>query len=340
MVTKKKTEKVQKTVKKADAAKAPATPEKRGAIDIVRKRFAEESGKDILKVLSGIRGAGKTTAIDAVIADLVKKGVPKANIIRLDFEDPSMRHMKTYKDVLDILKARKAEGRTYLFLEELDSLLDYEVLMGVLYGMKEYEVTVTTSNRKLFASEVMNYFKGRLLRLALPAPDWPRDRGELERVWGKMFLCDVLGGHALADATAEERLAEFLSDHMGELFSLRKISRTLDINGHKLHSNTVAEYLRALTDAFFIEAAPVYDTFEGAVVNIGARYFWTDLALRDGRFGPSPELEEERLKYTKKYLELRRTRGKVMCEKSETFFANFVVTDREGKKEIVKWKEF
>jgi len=306
----------------------------------VRRWFSVESGKDVLKVLYGIRGGGKSTAVDQIIADLKTKGVKDANVFRFDFEDPDMRHIKTYREVMSILKARQTKGRCYLFLEELTSLLDYELLMGVLYGTKDYDLTVTVSNLKVFESEVMKYFEGRVSRRRLPAPEWPRERGELQRVWGKMMLCDVLGGHVLADATAEQRLAEFLSDRMGELVSMRKISQSLDINGHKLHPNTVAEYLRALTDACLVEAVPVYDLFEGVVLNVGMRYFWTDLVLREGRFGASLEMEAERRAYAERYLALRHDHSKVMCVKSDSFFADFVVSGPDGKKEVVKWKEF
>lgn len=305
----------------------------------IRKWFADESGKDVLKMIYGIRGCGKTTAVDRIVDDLLAGGVKKENVFRFDFEDPSMRHVKTFRDVEAILKSRKTRGRCYLFLEELASLLDYEVLMGVLYGTEDYDLTVTESSLKIFNSDVVKYFEGRISERRMFAPGWKRSREELQRVWGKMLICDVLGGHVLADATAEQRLAEFLSDRMGELLSMRKISQSLDINGHKLHPNTVAEYLKALLDACLIEAVPVYDTFEETVLNVGMRYFWTDLALRASRFGDSPELESDRIAYTRKYLDLRRGHGKVMCVKSDTFFADFVVDVRGGGKEVVRWKE-
>jgi len=313
--------------------------ERNAALQDVRKWFTDESGKDDLKVIYGIRGGGKSMAVDMIIADLKAKGVKDDNIFRIDFEDPSMRHVKTYRQVVEILKSRKTKGRCYLFLEELTSLLDYEVLMGVLYGTEDYDLTVTDSSKKVFNSDVMKYFEGRVSRRRLHAPTWRRDKGELQRVWGKMMLCDVLGGHVLADATAEQRLAEFLSDRMGELLSMRKISQALDINGHRLHPNTVAEYLKALVDACLIEPVSVYDMFEETVLNVGTRFFWTDLVLRDGRYGAAPEMESERRAYAERYLNLRRTYRKVMCAKSDSFFADFVVEDQEGKKEVVRWRE-
>lgn len=312
---------------------------KRAVFWDVRSWFAEESEKDVLKVIYGIRGCGKSAAVDRIISDLIAKGVKEENVIRFDFEDPRMRHVKTYREVMSILKARKAEGRCYVFLEELTSLLDYEVLMGVLYGLKDYDLTVTDSSLKIFGSDVIKYFEGRMVRQRMHAPDWNRDRGELQRVWGMLLINDVLGGHVLADATAEQRLAEFLSDRMGELLSLRKISQSLDINGHKLHPNTVAEYLRALTDACLIESVPVYDMFEGVVMNVGTRYFWTDLALRAARYGEAPEMERERRAYAERYLALRLKHDKVMCTRSDSFFADFVVEGLNGRKEEVKWKE-
>ena len=316
-------------------------PESSKIIESARKWFARESGKDTLKILYGIRGAGKSAAVNAIIEDLRSGGTPEKNIVHIDFEEPAMRRVKTYKDVLALIKKREIEGKAYLFLDELTGLLDYEVLMGVLFGMKEFELMVTVSNRRIFESQVATYFKGRISRCMMPAPlGLKRDRRELQRVWGTLFLRDVLGGHLLADATAEERLAEVLSDRLGEQLSMRRLAQLLDINGHKLHPNTVADYIKALLDACLIEAAPICDTFTGEVLNIGMRYFWTDLELRASRFGDSPDFETERLKYAQKYLEIRRTHAKVMCVRTNDLFADFVVTDRDGKMEEIKWKEF
>lgn len=306
----------------------------------VTEWFRKERGKDVLKVLSGIRGCGKTFALKALVDELKADGVKDENIVYLNFEDAAMRHVKTHKDVLQIVKARNTNGKIYLILDEITGLLDFDVLMAVLFGFKELELSVATSNSRLFSDEVKKYFSGRIIECRLEAPTLrQRSREELERVWSTLFLRDVLGGHVLADATAQERLAEHLSDHLGENLSMRSIAQNLVINNHTFHPNTIAAYIDALTSSYLIKRVPIYDTFEEHIVNSGSRYFWNDMSLRSHRFGPSPELEEERCAYNSAFLKLRRKFRKIYCAKSNEKFSNFVVFNAENKPEEIQWKE-
>lgn len=302
--------------------------------------FRREQGRDFLKILAGIRGAGKTHALRGLIDDLRGQGVDEANIVLLDFESPQMRHVKTHADVMEIIKKRKASGKVYVFLDEITGLLDFEILMGVLFGHKELDITIATSNRRLLTDTVKTYFKGRMSALRVGAPrERTRDAAEIQRVWSTLFLRDVLGGHYLADATAQERLAEFFSDRLGEQLSLRRVAGSLVIDGRKLHPNTIGTYTEALLGSYLIEAAPIYDVFERYVMNTGNRYFWTDPELRMNRFGPSPDFESERAAYNEAYLRLRRKHGTVMCIRSNDTFADFVVFQANGEPEVKKWKE-
>lgn len=306
-------------------------------IDWLRK----ERGKDVLKVLSGIRGCGKTFSMRAFVDDLKASGVKEESIVYLDFEDAAMRHIKTHKDVLQLVNSRHAEGKIYLILDEITGLLDYEVLMAFLYGYKEFDIYVATSNSRLFSDEIKKYFSGRMVECRLEAPVLrKRSREELDRIWSTLFLRDVLGGHVLADATAQERLAEFLSDHIGENLSMRKISQSLVINEHTLHPNTISAYIDNLERSFLVKRVPIFDLFEEQFVNSGSRYFWTDMGLRQHRFGPSTELEEERCAYNSVFLSLRRKYRKVYCARSNDVFSDFVVFNEKNKPVEIKWKKF
>src|SRR5574344_896706 len=90
-----------------------------GVEDYRENWFRNECGKDLLKVLSGIRGAGKTHVLGKFIRNLREGGVAESNIVHFDFEAPEMRHVKTHQDVLKIIAKRKAVGKVYLFLDAI-----------------------------------------------------------------------------------------------------------------------------------------------------------------------------------------------------------------------------
>ena len=52
--------------------------------------LASWKDKDIIKVVSGIRRAGKTTLLELFRERLANDGIPQKNIISINFEDPEI----------------------------------------------------------------------------------------------------------------------------------------------------------------------------------------------------------------------------------------------------------
>lgn len=316
--------------------------------------FRAEAGKDSLKVLSGMRGSGKSTTVEMYRNDLLNHGVRQENILHLDFEDRRMRSIKSSRDVLALLPPededadggdRKAK-RTCLILDEITCLVDFERLMGVLYSRSDLDVLLTISNRRLMTESVRGYFEDSISECRLfPGPGLRRTQNKLDSIWAEVLLRDVLGGHVLADATAIEQLAGYLSDHLCDVISKRKVAAEFTVGGAPLAANTVGAYLDLLGGAYLVEFAPVYDMFSEEVVkNAGRRVFWVDPVLREHRFGPAIEGEGGRAAYNARYLELRKRYGRVYCVKDEDKLAkypDFVVFPGSGKTaEVKKWKKF
>ena len=62
------------------------------------KKLQNYKDKQIIKVLTGIRRAGKSTILEEFRKELIKNGVSKKNIIAINFED------KNNKELLDAQK--------------------------------------------------------------------------------------------------------------------------------------------------------------------------------------------------------------------------------------------
>lgn len=303
--------------------------------------FRTESGRDTFKVLSGIRGAGKTAVVDLYRTDLMNRGVRPEEIIRFDFEDRRMRHVRNSRELLALLPGeRKGKRRLYLILDEITCLVDFEKLMGLLYLRSDLDLFVTISNRRLMTDSVKGYFESRLSECRLfPGPGLERTPDKLDGIWAAILLRDVLGGHVLADAAAIEQLCGYLSDRLCEPLSKRVVAAEFKIGGDALSANTVGSYLELLANAYLVEFVPSYDVFAGAVSkNTAKRMFCIEPVLRAHRFGPAPEGEDERSAYNARYLELRREYGSVLCCNDGKRYSDFVVFP--GKRaEIVKWEE-
>lgn len=312
------------------------------AIDAV-DWFRAEAETNRLKVLSGIRGGGKSAVVAMYREDLVNRGVLPEDIIHLDFESAALRSVKDHRAVMkEIINQRGGRtGRSYLILDEITTLLDFEFLMALLYSHAEYDVMLTTSNSRLLTDEVVGYFENRVSECRLyPGFGLYRTSDKLSGIWAEVFLKDVLGGHVLADATATERLAGYISDHLGEEMSRRQIALDFKVGTCQISANTISDYLDLLIGAYLVEAVSVYDTFTCEVPrNAGRRFFWTDPVLRAHRFGNAPEDAEERIAYNAKYLDLKRRFGRVACVRSQEKFSDFVIFRKNCSLEVIKWKK-
>lgn len=306
----------------------------------VAEWLRREAGSQHLKVLAGPRGVGKTKAIETYCEMLRERGVDEQDILRLDFESVALRRIESYKEVISLIREKRGgrESMLYLMLDEITALLDFPFLTAFLYSLQNCDLLVTTSNRRLGMDAAAGYFGDEISFCKMyPGDDLRRSEHQLESLWAIAFLRDVLGGDVLANASAVERLMDYLARHMGDPVSRRKLAQNFRVGNHPLSPNTVQDYMKLLENAYLLESVPTWDTFEGCIAkNAGVRVFCTDLELRQRLCGDLPG-EAERLAYNRKYLDLRVRHDHVYCERSDAPFPDFVTID-SNTMEVVKWK--
>jgi predicted AAA+ superfamily ATPase len=89
--------------------------------ELYLKKIMSLIGKDVVKVLTGIRRCGKSSMLKLIIEELIARGIEKNKIILINFEsgeysdiDSSTKLNKLIKDLTKDLK-----GTTYLFFDEI-----------------------------------------------------------------------------------------------------------------------------------------------------------------------------------------------------------------------------
>ena len=285
-----------------------------------------------VKVLVGVRGANKTGALLAVRDWLRARGVEAARLVSIDFEDVRFRRFATADDVLRHLQdLPPCAAPRFLFLDEVCRIGSPAELLRRLSRMRGWNVWVASSTSFVFGEE----------EEAARAPDefsvlrvWPnpkgvRSRQVLSRIWGMVFMRDVACGVNHPDVRAMEALAEYCSDHLGEVKTLREIASELVVCGRRVSANSIRAYRKALESVYLLEVSEIYDTFERCVVkSAGARMFCADLELRAWRYGPAPEYEASRVALNALYLQLRRTYDKVYTPRDTD--ADFLTLEPDG----------
>jgi predicted AAA+ superfamily ATPase len=121
------------------------------------------SDMPLVKIITGVRRCGKSTIMLMLMAELKKKGIPESNIVRYNFDTLEWQGAGA-KRVFEIIKSRLIpDSRTYLFLDEIQEIEDWERLVNTFMEEAEYDVDifVTGSNSKMMSSEISTYLTGR-----------------------------------------------------------------------------------------------------------------------------------------------------------------------------------
>lgn len=280
-----------------------------------------------IKAVVGLRGTNKTTILHAVRGRVLASGVDETRVVIIDFEDARFRRFKSAEDMLNYLRAfQHAEQMKYLFLDEVGMVDWHTELLKKLGKSRNWNVWVAASTSHVVAKAPGDFSVYRVWS----DPKRPRSRGELEKFWCQIFMRDVVSGVNHPDIRAKEALAEYYSDHLGEMTSLRVIAHEMKVVRRKMVPASIRAYRQSLEDAYLIEFSPVYDVFaEAEVKSQPGRVFYTDLELRNWRFGSAPQKDAARLALNRFYLELRRKYGVVYTPRFGE--ADFVTLAPNGK---------
>lgn len=321
-------------------------------------------GRDVIKVVSGIRRCGKSTLLSMFREELLRSGVPKENIISLNLEGIEGIDITESRQLLDFFVRRlQPQGMNYIFIDEVQQVEHFEKAVDALYVQPNCDVYVTGSNSRLLSGELATLLSGRyieirmqplsfaeyasahpgqsperLYRQYLAESSFPyasqladeKDvRQYLSSIYDTVILKDIIGRRKLPDLILLKKLTRFLFDTIGSPCSSKKIADTLTSLGSKTTVPTVENYLGALQDAFLFYRAERYDVKGKEYLKTGGKYYAVDLGLRQLVLGNKPGDAGHMLENVI-YLELLRRYENVYVGKAGTTEIDFVAV-REGE---------
>ena len=126
-------------------------------------------GKDIVKVLTGIRRSGKSVMLELIKKELREMGVSDSNFFSYNFEDLALSSLCTAEALNnEILRRRETvEGKVYLFFDEIQEVKEWEKTVNSLRVTIDCDIYITGSNAKLLSSELSTYLAGRYVEFVI-----------------------------------------------------------------------------------------------------------------------------------------------------------------------------
>ena len=124
--------------------------------------------KQIIKVVSGIRRAGKSTLFEIYKDYLQKNGVEKNQIISINFEDLEYEEYTDYKKLYKFIKDNLLENKkNYIFLDEIQHVNKFEKVVDSLFIKENIDLYITGSNAYFMSGELATLLSGRYVELEI-----------------------------------------------------------------------------------------------------------------------------------------------------------------------------
>ena len=137
---------------------------------VERKEYLDQlwawKDEQIIKVVTGIRRCGKSVLLEQYQDRLRAAGVEAEQII--NFEDLDYEDLLDYKALYQYIKERLCGGKmTYIFLDEIQNVPDFQKVVDSLYVKNNTDVYITGSNSYLLSSELATLLSGRYVEISM-----------------------------------------------------------------------------------------------------------------------------------------------------------------------------
>ena len=277
-------------------------------------------GKQLIKVFTGQRRVGKSYLLFQIMQEIraADKHVP---MVYINKEDLAFSYLKTAQDLADFVLSEKKSGRkNYVFIDEIQEIQDFEAALRSLLLDDELDLYCTGSNAHLLSRDIAGALSGRAVEIHVHSLSYPEflqfmrfedsDKAMaqylkygglpylkdlplqddivfeyLRNIYSTIAIRDIVNRYSLRNPQFLEQLTQFLADNIGNLFSAKKITDFLKSQKISTSITQVQNYAEYLTNAFLINKVPRYDIVGKRVFEIGEKYYFEDLGLRNALIG-------------------------------------------------------
>lgn len=322
--------------------------------------------RQIIKVVSGVRRAGKSVLFQLYKEELLATGVDENQIISINFEDLSYYDLRHFQTLFTYIKEQLVEEKTYyIFLDEIQHVEKFELVADSLFILPNVDLYLTGSNAYFMSSQLATNLTGRYVEIEvlplsfeeylsgqsltenlntteifnnylfsafpylLQTSSYAEKIDYLRGIYNSILLNDIVTRLGNPNPTIIERIVRTLLSSTGSLISTNKIRNTLVSQNVSISHNTLENYLTTLTDSLLFYSVPRFDVKGRALLQRLEKYYPVDLGLR---YLLLPDHKEDigHILENMVYLELRRRYSQVYVGNLDKYEVDFVVVTDLG----------
>lgn len=275
---------------------------------------------NLIKVFTGQRRVGKSYLLYQIIQDILSQN-PAATILYINKEDLAFSAIKTANDLNDYVLLNKSQtGKTHVFIDEIQDIIEFELALRSLLLDLQLDIYCTGSNANLLSGDIAGFLSGRFIEIqvyslsyseflmfqqletnvknlnlylkygGLPYLKHLKLEDEivfeyLKNIYSTIIYRDIINRYSVRNVSFLEQLVLFLASNIGSIFSAKKISDFLKSQRINIAPNQVQIYNRYLVNAFIIQAVSRYDIIGKRIFEIGEKYYFENLGIRNALWG-------------------------------------------------------
>lgn len=273
---------------------------------------------DIIKVITGVRRAGKSILLDTIKDELIENGVCENHIIYLNLEDLDYDYIVDASDLNREIKSRiDGNGKYYIFLDEIQHIKNFEKALASFRATLDVSLFVTGSNSTLLSGELSTLLTGRTVEFeVLPFSfyemkqyyeinkmDWSDDLFSNYLKWGGFPLRfdyrddtsihrylsnlyegivnrDIVGKSKSTDKKNFMDISLYILANAGKELSIDNIVDTFRKNNKEISKRTVYNYIDRMKKAYLIHGVGRYNIVGKTALSNREKQYAVDMGFR------------------------------------------------------------
>ena len=299
---------------------------------ILRDNYLEKIkvfiNKPVIKVITGMRRAGKSYFIRQIIDYLKKEGINKNQILYINKELLEFDFIDDYKDLYKFVKNsfKESENVKYLFIDEIQEIKKWEKAVSSFFAEEKYDLYITGSNSNLLSSELTTLISGRYVEISiytLSFKEFLKFRGKkkvnkyeefmlylkfggfpvihnfnldeevtfqyINSLYNTIILKDVISRHNIRNIRLFQDIVKFIFSNLGQIFSSNSINKYLKNQRKNVGVDTIQNYLSFLEASYMIHKVQRYDLKRKKLLELYEKYYLGDIALKNALLGYKDE---------------------------------------------------
>ena len=339
------------------------------AREIYKKRIDRYIGKELIKVLIGQRRVGKSYLLFQAM-DSIRGRFGNPNIIYINLELNEYENLNSATALYDFVKSKGQPGElNFVMIDEIQVVPGFEKALRSLLAEGGFDIYCTGSNAHILSGELGTFLGGRYVEIPVYALNYPEflsfHRLEnsdesltqylkygglpylihldltddtvfdyLKNISQSILFRDVVSRFEVRNVDFLNRLIRYLANETGNLISARGISKYLKSQNITMSVNSILNYLNYLSTAMLIAAVPRSDIHGKKVFEMGEKYYFNDIGLRNSISGFSP-FDLGQIIENAVYLHLKIMGYTVLVGKEQDREIDFIA-ERDGEKVYIQ----